>query len=43
MHGADQLRLRRINIGRRTNLSLFRARLLPWSLYLNRLRPLSGT
>jgi peptidoglycan/xylan/chitin deacetylase (PgdA/CDA1 family) len=43
MHAADQLRLRRINIGRRTNLSLFRARLLPWSLYLNRLRPLSGT
>jgi peptidoglycan/xylan/chitin deacetylase (PgdA/CDA1 family) len=43
MHDADRLRLRRINIGRRTNLSIFRARLLPWSLYLNRWRPLSGT
>jgi len=42
MRIADQLRLRRINIGRRTNLALFRARLLPWSLYLNRWRPLSG-
>jgi len=40
---ADLLRLRRINIGWRTNLSIFRARLLPWSLYLNRWRPLSGT
>lgn len=43
MREADRLRLRRINIGRRTNLSLFRARLLPWSLYLNHWRPLSGT
>ena len=43
MQFADRLRLRRINIGRRTNLSIFRARLLPWSLYLNRWRPLSGT
>ena len=42
MYEADRMRLRRINIGRRTNLSLFRARLLPWSLYLNRWRPLSG-
>jgi peptidoglycan/xylan/chitin deacetylase (PgdA/CDA1 family) len=42
MHDADRLRLRRINIGRRTNLSIFRARLLPWSLYLNRWRSLSG-
>jgi peptidoglycan/xylan/chitin deacetylase (PgdA/CDA1 family) len=42
MREADRLRLRRINIGRRTNLSLFRARLLPWSLYMNRWRPLSG-
>jgi hypothetical protein len=43
MQHADRLRLRRINVGRRTNLSIFRARLLPWSLYLNRWRPLSGT
>jgi peptidoglycan/xylan/chitin deacetylase (PgdA/CDA1 family) len=42
MQDADRLRLRRINVGRRTNLSIFRARLLPWSLYLNRWRPLSG-
>jgi peptidoglycan/xylan/chitin deacetylase (PgdA/CDA1 family) len=42
MREADRLRLRRINIGRRTNLAIFRARLLPWSLYLNRWRPLSG-
>jgi peptidoglycan/xylan/chitin deacetylase (PgdA/CDA1 family) len=42
MHDADRLRLRRINIGRRVNMSIFRARLLPWSLYLNRWRPLSG-
>jgi peptidoglycan/xylan/chitin deacetylase (PgdA/CDA1 family) len=43
MQHADRLRLRRINVGRRTNLSIFRARLLPWSLYLNRWRPVSGT
>jgi peptidoglycan/xylan/chitin deacetylase (PgdA/CDA1 family) len=42
MRDADRLRLRRINIGWRTNLSIFRARLLPWSLYMNRWRPLSG-
>jgi peptidoglycan/xylan/chitin deacetylase (PgdA/CDA1 family) len=42
MPTADRMRLRRINVGRRTNLSIFRARLLPWSLYLNRWRPLSG-
>jgi peptidoglycan/xylan/chitin deacetylase (PgdA/CDA1 family) len=40
---ADRLRMRRINIGRRTTLAVLRARLLPWSLYLNRWRPLSGT
>ena len=40
---ADRLRLRRINVGRRVTLGLFRTRLLPWSLYLNRWRPLSGT
>jgi peptidoglycan/xylan/chitin deacetylase (PgdA/CDA1 family) len=43
LHHADRLRLRRINIGRRTPLSVFRARLLPWSIYLNRWRPLTGT
>jgi peptidoglycan/xylan/chitin deacetylase (PgdA/CDA1 family) len=42
MRAADLLRLRRINIGWRANLSIFRARLLPWSVYLNRWRPLSG-
>jgi peptidoglycan/xylan/chitin deacetylase (PgdA/CDA1 family) len=39
MGQADQLRLLRLNIGRRTNLPLFRARLLPWSVYLERWRP----
>jgi peptidoglycan/xylan/chitin deacetylase (PgdA/CDA1 family) len=35
---ADRLRLRRINVGRRTSLALLRAQLLPWSIYLNRWR-----
>ena len=38
----DRLRLRRINVGRRTSLGLLRAQLLPWSVYLNRWMPLSG-
>jgi hypothetical protein len=42
MHGADQLWLWLINVGQRINLRIFRVRLLPWSLYLNRWRPLSG-
>lgn len=42
LRDADHLRLRRINVGRRATLAVFRARLLPWSLYLNRWRPLSG-
>jgi peptidoglycan/xylan/chitin deacetylase (PgdA/CDA1 family) len=43
MHRADRLRLRRINVGRRAPLPLFQARLLPWTIYFNRWRPLSGT
>jgi len=39
---ADPLRLRRINVGQRTNLTVLRARLLPWTLYLNRWQPLLG-
>jgi len=33
---ADPLRLRRINVGQRTTLSVLRAQLLSWSVYLNR-------
>ena len=39
---ADPLQLRRINVGTRTNLTVLRARLLPWTLYLNRWQPLLG-
>jgi peptidoglycan/xylan/chitin deacetylase (PgdA/CDA1 family) len=39
---ANRLRLRRMNIGRRTTLALLRARLLPWSVYFDRWRPLTG-
>jgi peptidoglycan/xylan/chitin deacetylase (PgdA/CDA1 family) len=39
---AHPLRLRRINVGQRTNLTVLRARLLPWTLYLNRWQPLLG-
>ncbi len=39
---ADRLRLRRINVGRRTTLAALRAQLLPWSLVLNRWQPLAG-
>ncbi len=39
---ADRLRLRRINVSQRTNLAVLRARLLPWSVYLNRWQPLVG-
>ncbi len=35
----DPLRLRRINIGSRTNFALFRARLLPWSTVFDRRLP----
>jgi peptidoglycan/xylan/chitin deacetylase (PgdA/CDA1 family) len=35
--GADRLRLRRINVGRRTTETVLRAQLLPCSVYLNRL------
>jgi Predicted xylanase/chitin deacetylase len=37
---ADRLRLRRINIGSRANLSILRARLVHSSAYVNRWRPL---
>ncbi len=40
MREVDPLRLRRINVGPRTNLTTLRARLLPWTLYLNRWQPL---
>ncbi len=33
---ADRLRLRRINVGRRTSLPVLRAQLLPWSIHLAR-------
>lgn len=33
---ADWLRLRRINVGRRTTLAVLQAQLLPWSAHLNR-------
>jgi len=36
------LRLRRINVGQRTNLTVLRAQLLPWTIYLNRWQPLPG-
>lgn len=39
---AHRLRLRRINVGQRTNLTVLRARLLPWTIYLNRWQPLVG-
>jgi peptidoglycan/xylan/chitin deacetylase (PgdA/CDA1 family) len=38
----DWLRLRRINVSGRTTLAVLRTRLLPWSMYFNRWRPLSG-
>jgi peptidoglycan/xylan/chitin deacetylase (PgdA/CDA1 family) len=38
MASADPLRMLRLNIGRRTTLPVFRARLLPWSHSLGRLR-----
>lgn len=43
MRTADPLRLRRINIGQRTTIAILRARLLPWSIHLNRWYPLIGT
>jgi peptidoglycan/xylan/chitin deacetylase (PgdA/CDA1 family) len=39
---AHPLRLRRINVGQRTNLTVLRAQLLPWTIYLNRWQPLLG-
>ncbi len=39
---ADRLRLRRINVGRHTNLAVLRAQLLPWSVHLNRWQQLSS-
>jgi peptidoglycan/xylan/chitin deacetylase (PgdA/CDA1 family) len=43
MQTADRLRLRRINVARRTTMSVLRAQLLSWSMHLNRWRPLAGT
>lgn len=43
LRSLDPLRIRRINVGSRTNLSLFRARLLPWAVYLNRWLPLASS
>ena len=37
------LRLRRINVSQRATVAVLRARLLSWSVYFNRWRPLSGT
>jgi len=37
----DRLRLRRINVGQRTNLAVLRLQLHPWSVYLNRWQRLS--
>lgn len=42
LRDADRLRLRRINVGRRATLAVLRAQLLPWSVYLQRWRPLFG-
>jgi peptidoglycan/xylan/chitin deacetylase (PgdA/CDA1 family) len=42
MRRVDPLRLRRINVGQRTNLTVLRARLLPWTRFLNRWQPLLG-
>ncbi|MEX2137765.1 MAG: polysaccharide deacetylase family protein [Pirellulales bacterium] len=38
----EPLRLRRNNIGSGTSQNVFRARLLPWSIHLNRWRPVTG-
>jgi peptidoglycan/xylan/chitin deacetylase (PgdA/CDA1 family) len=38
----EPLRLRRNHIGTGTSQNLFRARLLPWSIHLNRWRPVTG-
>ena len=43
LRSADPLRLRRINIGSRTTFPLFRARLLPWSMVLDRRLPLASS
>lgn len=43
LRDADRLRLRRINVSRRATLAVLRAQLLPWSVYLQRWWPLSGT
>lgn len=40
MRTADPLRLRRINVGHNTTPEILRTRLLSWSLYFNRWRPL---
>lgn len=40
---ADALRLRRINVGPGTTLNAMRAQLLPWSIHLNRLQPLTSS
>lgn len=38
----DSLRVRRINVGRRTSSTVLRAQLLPWSRYCNRWVPITG-
>jgi len=39
---ADRFQLRRINVGRRTNLAVMRAQLLPQAVYWNKLLAISG-